>query len=79
VFHAEAEELAAQTGLTELLADAWPEAGSGGGETIPSDVPVVRWDYILHGAGFEPATSATVPATTASDHRPVVADLPVLP
>jgi len=55
--------------------DAWPDGGSGEGFTIPSDEPTVRFDYILNGTGIGPAVHAEVPATTASDHRPVVADL----
>jgi len=65
--------------LTGFLADSWPEAGSGDGATIASDAPSARWDYILHGNGFAKATSASVPNTTASDHRPVVVDLPIMP
>jgi endonuclease/exonuclease/phosphatase family metal-dependent hydrolase len=55
--------------------DAWLDGGSGEGFTIPSDGPTVRFDYILNGTGIGPAVHAEVPATTASDHRPVVADL----
>jgi endonuclease/exonuclease/phosphatase family metal-dependent hydrolase len=65
--------------LTGLLADSWPEVGSGNGATIPSDAPTVRWDYVLHGSGFGKATSASVPNTTASDHRPVLVELPIMP
>lgn len=65
--------------LQTIFADGWLEAGSGAGATIPSDAPTVRWDYILHGPGFGKATEAHVPDTTASDHRPVVVTLPVLP
>jgi endonuclease/exonuclease/phosphatase family metal-dependent hydrolase len=42
--------------------------------TYPSDAPVKRIDYILASHGFQ-ATAASIPATTASDHRPVVIDL----
>jgi endonuclease/exonuclease/phosphatase family metal-dependent hydrolase len=65
--------------LTGTLTDSWSEAGSGNGATMPSDAPVARWDFILHGGGFAKAKSASVPDTTASDHRPVVTELPILP
>jgi endonuclease/exonuclease/phosphatase family metal-dependent hydrolase len=58
------------------LADAWDEAGVGDGLTIESDDPVARFDYVMHGTGFAAAVRAVIPVTTASDHLPVVADLP---
>jgi endonuclease/exonuclease/phosphatase family metal-dependent hydrolase len=46
------------------------------GPTYPADVPAQRIDYVTFSAGIH-ARSATVPATLASDHRPVLASLEV--
>jgi endonuclease/exonuclease/phosphatase family metal-dependent hydrolase len=59
--------------LFERLRDAWP-ADSGFGYTYPADVPVKRIDYVLISRDFN-VVSARVPASDASDHRPVVVDL----
>ncbi len=59
--------------LLARLHDAWrgrPDPGF----TFPADAPDRRIDYILHSAHFE-VTAADVLDTTASDHRPVVAEL----
>jgi endonuclease/exonuclease/phosphatase family metal-dependent hydrolase len=61
--------------LAGLLSDAW-EAGSGDGSTIPVDAPTRRIDYIFLGSAWPTPTQAHVPATTASDHLPVVAFVP---
>jgi endonuclease/exonuclease/phosphatase family metal-dependent hydrolase len=58
------------TTLTGLLTDT--HAG-GGGLTIPSDTPTARIDYVLSAFGG----TCTVPVTMASDHRPVLATLPI--
>jgi endonuclease/exonuclease/phosphatase family metal-dependent hydrolase len=64
----------AVSALLARFGDAWSEAGDGtAGATIPSDAPAVRFDYVLRGPAFGPATFAFVPETTASDHRPVSA------
>lgn len=58
--------------LLAVLRDAW---GPGpGGLTYPADNPVKRIDYVLSSPHLE-ATSTVVIASTASDHRPVVARL----
>lgn len=62
--------------LFTRLRDAWP-AAAGPGHTIPVAEPVRRIDYVLISDHFQ-VRSARVPATLASDHRPVVIDL-VLP
>lgn len=55
------------------LADAWTLCGTGDGETFPSDAPVRRIDYVfLRGLG---CAVARVPATTMSDHRPLVVEV----
>lgn len=59
--------------LLDTLHDAWP-AESGPGHTFPADAPDRRIDYILHSSHFR-VRAIDVPVTTASDHRPVVADL----
>lgn len=59
--------------LLRALRDAWP-ATAGPGLTYPSSAPVRRIDYVLTSRHFA-VTSAWVPESDASDHRPVVADL----
>ena len=59
--------------LFQRLHDAW-SAGAGPGFTYPAESPDERIDYIFVSPQFR-VRSATVPATEASDHRPVVADL----
>jgi endonuclease/exonuclease/phosphatase family metal-dependent hydrolase len=54
------------------LRDAWGIGG--GGLTYPADNPVKRIDYVLMSRHFT-AMSTVVPASTASDHRPVIARL----
>jgi endonuclease/exonuclease/phosphatase family metal-dependent hydrolase len=61
--------------LFSRLRDAWP-ADSGAGFTYPADLPVKRIDYVLVSPDFR-VVGATVPASEASDHRPVVVDLTV--
>ena len=53
--------------------DAWP-ASAGAGLTYPADNPEKRIDYVLVSSQFR-VREAHVPATQASDHRPVVVDL----
>ena len=59
--------------LLDTLHDAWTRE-SAPGYTFPADAPQRRIDYILHSAHFR-VRVVDVPVTTASDHRPVVADL----
>jgi endonuclease/exonuclease/phosphatase family metal-dependent hydrolase len=59
--------------LFAKLRDAW--AGQADpGYTIPADAPTNRIDYVFVAGPFRVA-SARVLDTTASDHRPVVAEL----
>jgi endonuclease/exonuclease/phosphatase family metal-dependent hydrolase len=67
-------ELFSQAGLV----DSWREAGEGDGFTFSSTNPYERIDWIWHTPDIR-ATSAHVPATTASDHRPVVTTLEIGP
>jgi endonuclease/exonuclease/phosphatase family metal-dependent hydrolase len=59
--------------LFQALHDAWPPS-AGPGLTYPAEHPVKRIDYVLVSRQFV-VRSASVPATLASDHRPVVVDL----
>jgi endonuclease/exonuclease/phosphatase family metal-dependent hydrolase len=59
--------------LLVRLRDAWP-GDSGPGYTYPADRPAKRIDYVLTSRDFRPLRGF-VPATDASDHRPVVVDL----
>jgi endonuclease/exonuclease/phosphatase family metal-dependent hydrolase len=62
--------------LWERLTDAWKVAGDGPGLTYPAEQPAERIDYVTVSAGIG-VTAASVPATLASDHRPVLASLTV--
>jgi endonuclease/exonuclease/phosphatase family metal-dependent hydrolase len=55
------------------LRDTW-QVDSGPGYTYPADQPSKRIDYVLVSRDFRVA-AAHVPASDASDHRPVVVDL----
>jgi endonuclease/exonuclease/phosphatase family metal-dependent hydrolase len=59
--------------LLRRLRDAWPR-DSGAGYTYPAEAPDRRIDYVLVSPHFD-VRAASVPATDASDHRPVVVDL----
>lgn len=60
--------------LYDTFRDAWSAAGPVSGETFPAGDPVRRIDGILVTEGIQ-VDSAGVAASTASDHRPVWADL----
>jgi endonuclease/exonuclease/phosphatase family metal-dependent hydrolase len=53
------------------LDDTWDAVGAGAGATNPAPSPRGRIDYLLYAGGELTPTSANVPATLASDHRPV--------
>jgi endonuclease/exonuclease/phosphatase family metal-dependent hydrolase len=59
--------------LLARLRDTW-QVDSGPGYTYPADQPSKRIDYVLVSRDFRVA-AAHVPASDASDHRPVVVDL----
>ena len=63
--------------LLTLLHDAWPPA-NGSGFTYPAEAPTERIDYVLTSSHFR-VRDASVPVTEASDHRPVVVDLLLVP
>ena len=63
----------------QLIADAgwvdlWAEAGTGDGLTWPAVGPFERIDWVWHTPDMH-AVDASVPATTASDHLPLLVSL----
>lgn len=60
--------------MAARLGDSWREAGWGLGDSYSSTLPVVRIDYVWHSPQWS-AIRAIVPASDASDHRPLVVDL----
>lgn len=61
--------------LAAWFEDVWLQAGEGPGFTYPSEAPSKRIDYLWLSKGAPlRATQAWVPATDASDHRPLVAE-----
>ncbi len=65
--------------MQERFVDAWIEShASGEGLSYPADKPTKRIDYILtRKADSIRSKRAWIPATLASDHVPVVADLEI--
>jgi endonuclease/exonuclease/phosphatase family metal-dependent hydrolase len=59
--------------LFRRLRDVWP-SGIDRGLTYPASTPARRIDYVLVSEELR-ALDVRVPAVTASDHRPVIADL----
>jgi endonuclease/exonuclease/phosphatase family metal-dependent hydrolase len=60
-------------GLLSALVDAWQRCGSGTGHTFRADRPDRRIDYVLLRGAV--CSVAAVPATTLSDHLPVIVDV----
>ncbi|MCX6358850.1 MAG: endonuclease/exonuclease/phosphatase family protein [Armatimonadetes bacterium] len=60
--------------LAAVLTDSYREAAIGLGCTYPSNLPMLRIDYIWHNRHAE-ALQSRVINTRASDHRPVVAEI----
>lgn len=58
------------------LRDVWPECGKGAEATYPAHSPAKRIDYLLLTAAMQ-CTGASVIATDASDHRPLLVDVKV--
>jgi endonuclease/exonuclease/phosphatase family metal-dependent hydrolase len=74
----EGPESPAATWLSGRVFDAFAHAGRGPGETFPARVPTARIDYLFVSQDVRPlrAWVSTAPAVvTASDHRPVIAEL----
>lgn len=67
--------------LRQSTRDTWSLAGHGAGLTFPAAEPAVRIDYVLLGndpqGSLPDPLDAHVSTTTASDHRPVVATVPL--
>lgn len=59
------------TRLTEVLVDTWEKVGAGPGYTYDATNPTKRIDYVLSSPDVV-VEDATVVATNASDHLPVV-------
>jgi endonuclease/exonuclease/phosphatase family metal-dependent hydrolase len=67
--------------LTNVLVDTWEAAGDGPGHTSASPTPSQRIDYVLHSPDLRISAAmvlTSAPASAASDHLPVVADLETL-
>lgn len=60
--------------LAEFLKDAWVEAGSGDGFSIPAEKPRKRIDYIWHSRTGLVPVRLRVLQSEASDHLPVLGD-----
>lgn len=76
----ETPELRAATWIGERLWDAWLLGGDVAGETFPSEDPTARIDYLFVSAGIRVErviVPGGVDARSASDHRPVVAELSI--
>ncbi|MBI4859210.1 MAG: endonuclease/exonuclease/phosphatase family protein [Candidatus Riflebacteria bacterium] len=68
-----------RTGRNESLVDTWAIAGSGGLNTIPSDRPVVKIDWVFATPGLTPVASRVLTDVKESDHLPVVVELGLEP
>lgn len=75
-FNAQPNEAALST-ITGAFVDGWAEAGTGPGYTIPPSGPNRRIDYIMLAKDWSKPISARVPVTNASDHLPLVVDVPL--
>ena len=74
----EGPESPAATWLASRLFDVFGHTGRGPGETFPARVPTTRIDYLYVTEQIRPLrawVSAVPDVVTASDHRPVIADL----
>ena len=60
--------------LAPRFADAWTRGGTGDGFSYPASAPNARIDYVLTTQDVD-VRSARTPASPASDHLPVIADL----
>jgi endonuclease/exonuclease/phosphatase family metal-dependent hydrolase len=78
----ESPEAPAARWLAGRVFDAFGHAGRGPGETFPARVPTARIDYVFVSEDIRPLRSwvSTAPdVVTASDHRPVIAELELEP
>ncbi|HET6684978.1 MAG TPA: endonuclease/exonuclease/phosphatase family protein [Jiangellaceae bacterium] len=65
-------DLAEMAAIAAVLRDGWA-VGTGRGFTYPAAAPSRRIDVVMHSVDLRPSTASVV-ATTVSDHRPVVVD-----
>jgi len=61
--------------IAERYPDAWVAAGEGDGPTFPAREPTARIDYLFAGPGLRVTATRVAREPSASDHRPVVAEL----
>ncbi len=62
--------------IAESYQDSFSNKGLGFGYTFKSNLPLIRIDYIFTGGSAKPLYSKAI-HSTASDHRPVIAELAV--
>jgi endonuclease/exonuclease/phosphatase family metal-dependent hydrolase len=77
-FNAQPDEAAVKT-FSGAFLDSWAAIGTGPGFTIPPGAPTRRIDYIMLAKDWPKPTAAHVPVSTASDHLPLVVDVPLPP
>lgn len=68
--------------IGERLFDAHTAAGDGAGHTFPAEEPSARIDYVFVGEGARVLSARVMDlpsSRTASDHRPVMADVEIDP
>lgn len=73
-FNSTPESAAQQTLRNAGLRDAWLLCGSGNGHTFPANDPKKRIDFLFL-TGSTGCTTARVPDTQLSDHRPLLVDV----
>jgi len=73
-FNSTPESAAQQTLRNAGLRDAWTVCGSGDGHTFPASTPAKRIDFLFL-TGATSCSSARVPDTQLSDHRPLLVDV----
>jgi beta-N-acetylhexosaminidase len=73
-FNSTPESAAQQTLRNAGLRDAWSLCGSGNGHTFPANDPKKRIDFLFL-TGSTSCTSARVPDSQLSDHRPLLVDV----
>ena len=62
--------------ISDEYRDAWFLAGDGDGLTFPAETPDRRIDYVFLGEGWPDPSRAEVVESVASDHRPLIVEVP---